>query len=104
MKRWFAPHRDLGFQLLALYLLLIVPFLIALLLFDQWVGVRIRENARANDISLASAIAQETGTSLGNSLKAVQALSVYTEVVQSDHAGMERLFSVALNTHANMNL
>ena len=104
MKRWFAPHRDLGFQLLALYLLLIVPFLIALLLFDQWVGVRIRENAQANDISLASAIAQETGTSLGNSLKAVQALSAYTEVAQSDHAGMERLFSVTLNTHANMNL
>jgi signal transduction histidine kinase len=104
MKRWFSFYRDLGFQLLALYLLLIVPFLIALLVFNQLVGVRIRENVEANDLSLASAIAQETGTSINNSLTAVQQLSAYPAVIEANHAGMAQLFSVVLNTHPNMNL
>ncbi len=34
MRRLFLFHHDLGIQLLALYLLLIVPFLLALLIFD----------------------------------------------------------------------
>ncbi len=104
MKRWLYLYRDLGVQLLALYLLLIVPFLITLLVFNQLVGVRIRENVEANDLSLAHAIAQETNNSINNSLQAVQELAAYPEVVQADSAGMDRLFSVAMNTHPNMNL
>src|SRR5574341_2010704 len=38
MRRWLSLHRDLGLQLLGLYLLLIVPFLITLLVFNQLVG------------------------------------------------------------------
>jgi PAS domain S-box-containing protein len=104
MRRWFSLHRDLGLQLLALYLLLIVPFLVTLLVFNQLVGVRIRENVEANDLSLASAIAQETDTSISNSLKAVEQLSLYPEVVQADPGGMKQLFSVVLNTHPDVNL
>ncbi len=104
MKRWLSLYKDLGIQLLALYLLLIVPFLITLLVFNQLVGVRIRENVEANDLSLARAIAQETNNSINNSLKAVQELAAYPEVIQADSAGMDRLFSVATITHPNMNL
>src|SRR5574341_554833 len=104
MRRWLSLHRDLGLQLLGLYLLLIVPFLITLLVFNQLVGVRIRENVGANDLSLANAIAKETDTSINNSLKAVQELSTYPEVIQADQAGMERLFSVILATHPDVNL
>ncbi len=104
MKRWLYLYRDLGIQLLALYLLLIIPFLISLLVFNQLVGVRIRENVEANDLSLAHAIAQETNNSINNSLEAVQKLAAYPQVVQSDPAGMDQLFSVAINTHPNMNL
>ena len=60
MRRWFRFRSDLGLQLLALYLLLIVPFLLALWVFDGLVGQRIREDAQASDTSLAQAIAQET--------------------------------------------
>jgi PAS domain S-box-containing protein len=104
MRRWIFLYRDLGFQLLALYLVLIVPFLIALLVFNQLVGVRIRQTVQANDLSLASAIAQETGTSLSNSLKAVEELSTYPEVIQADRDGMRKLFDVVLNTHPDVNL
>jgi hypothetical protein len=51
MRRWFDFRRDLGLQLLALYLLLIVPFLITLLIFDGLIGVRIREDVQASDLS-----------------------------------------------------
>ena len=104
MKRWLSLYRDLGIQLLALYLLLIVPFLIMMLVFNQVVGVRIRENAEANDLSLAHAIAQETDISISNSLKAVQELATYPEVIQADPAGMERLFGVILSTRPDVNL
>jgi PAS domain S-box-containing protein len=104
MKRWLHLYRDLGIQLLTLYLLLIVPFLISLLVFSQLVGVRIRENAEANDLSLAHAIAQETNNSINDSLQAVQKLAAYPQVVQADPAGMGQLFSVVINTHPNMNL
>lgn len=104
MRRWLTLHRDLGLQLLALYLLLIVPFLIALLVFNQWAGVRIRASVEANDRSLASAIAQETNTSLTHSLEAVRALAGYAEVNTANQPGMKRLFAVVLATHPDMNL
>ncbi len=104
VRRWLALYHDLGLQLLALYLLLIVPFLVTLLVFNQLVRVRIRQNVEANDLSLTSAIAQETDTSINNSLKAVQELAAFPEVIRADPAGMEPLFGVMLATHPDVNL
>ncbi len=103
-KRWLTIHRDLGLQLFVLYLLLIVPFLITLLIFNRLIGVRIRGDVEANDLALARAIALETDISVNNALKAVQGLSSYEEVAQSDPAGMERLFKVVLDTRPTANL
>ena len=55
MRRWLTFHRDLGLQLLALYLLLIVPFLLTLWGFDGLIGQRIREDVQTSDLSLAQA-------------------------------------------------
>lgn len=104
MHRWFAFRRDLGLQLLALYLLLIIPFLIALLIFDGLVGVRIREDVQASDLSLAQSISQEVDLATTKALTTVQGLAKFPEVIQSDPAGMEEVFQVIINTSADINL
>ncbi|MBN2116095.1 MAG: GAF domain-containing protein [Anaerolineales bacterium] len=104
MRRWIAFNRDLGLQLLALYLLLIIPFLIALLIFDRLIGVRIREDVQASDLSLARSISQEAELALTKALKTVEGLAKYPEVVRSDSAGMEAVFEVIINTSPDINL
>jgi len=104
MQRWLRFHRDLGLQLLALYLLLIIPFLITLWVFDFLIGERIRNDVAANDLSLARAIAQETDLSLSNAMTAVEELTKYPGVIDADVHAMEELFGVILNTRPDVNL
>src|SRR5690242_2123770 len=104
MRRRFSFYNDLGLQLLALYLLLIVPFSLTLLIFDGLVGQRIREDVQTSDLSLAQAIAQETDLSIGNALNMVAGLASYPSVIEADPAGMEPLFRVILNTRPDVNL
>jgi PAS domain S-box-containing protein len=104
MKRWYRFHRDLGLQMLALYLLLIIPFLATLWVFDSLVGERIQNDVAANDLSLARAIAQETDLSISNALAAVEELASYPDVVTADVNAMHELFSVVLNTRPDVNL
>lgn len=59
MHRWTAFPRDLGLQLFRLNLLLVIPFLITLWIFDGRPGVPIREDVQACDSSSAQSIAQE---------------------------------------------
>ncbi|RME91257.1 MAG: GAF domain-containing protein, partial [Anaerolineae bacterium] len=104
MRRLLYPSRDLGLQLLGLYLLLTVPFLIALVIFNQVIGQHIQADVRANDLSLARAIAQETDITISNALKAVEQLGAYPGVVEGNIDEMEALFSVVLNTRPDVNL
>ncbi|MEW5830977.1 MAG: ATP-binding protein [Chloroflexota bacterium] len=104
IRRSFSIRRDLSIQLLALYLLLIVPFLITLLVFDNLIGQRIQADVRATDLALARAIAQETNLSISRSLQAVESMAHYPGVMEADIAEMEALFSVILNTRADVNL
>ena len=104
MKRWFRFHRDLGLQLFALYLLLIIPFLATLWFFDSVVGERIQNDVAANDLSLARAIAQETDLSISNALAAVEELASYPGVIAADEDSMAALFNVVLNTRPDVNL
>jgi signal transduction histidine kinase len=104
MRRWFAFHRDLGLQLFALYLLLIIPFLITLLIFDGLIGVRIRDDVQASDLSLAQSISQEVDISVTKALSAVKGLSAYAGVINADPAEMEDIFSVIFNTTPDVNL
>ena len=104
MQRWLRFHRDLGWQLFALYLLLIIPFLAALWFFDTAVGERIQNDVAANDLSLARAIAQETDLSISNALAAVEQLANYPGVIAADEDVMDNLFGVILNTRPDVNL
>jgi len=104
MRRWLSLRKDVGLQLLALYLLLIVPVLLGLLTVSRVIGSRIRQNVEANDLSLARAIAQQTAVSIGDSLKAVQDLATYPDVVEASPEGMERLFGVILSIRPDVSL
>lgn len=104
LPHWLRFHRDLGWQLLALYLLLIIPLLVTLWFFDSVVGERIQNDVAANDLSLARAIAQETDLSISNALAAVEELANYPEVVAADIDSMQLLFDVVLNTRPDVNL
>jgi len=104
IRRWFAFHRDLGLQLLALYLLLIIPFLVTLLIFDGLIGVRIRADVQASDLSLARSIAQEVDLAITKALTTVDGLAEYPAVVASDNAGMQEVFGVIINTSPDINL
>jgi len=104
MRRWMSFHRDLGLQLLALYLLLIIPFLVALLVFDRLIGLRIRQDVQTSDLSLARAIAQETELSISSALEAVKGLAGYPSVIAAEPVGMENLFSVIMGTRPDINL
>lgn len=104
MRRWFAIRRDLGLQLLALYLLLIIPFLITLLVFDRLIGVRIREDVQASDLALARSISQEVDLAISKALATVDGLADYPEVIRADPQGMEEVFRVIINTSPDVNL
>jgi signal transduction histidine kinase len=104
LRRLLGFHRDLGLQLLALYLFLIVPFLAALWGFDRLLGERIRSDVESNDLSLARAIAQETELTISNGLKAVEELTRYPGIIQADHTEMESHFGVVYDTRPDVNL
>lgn len=104
MKRWFAFDRDLGLQLLALYLLLIVPFLITLLVFEGLINVRIRDDVQASDLSLAQSISQEVDLAITKALGIVDGLATYPGVIQADKTEMQEVFRVILNTSPEVNL
>lgn len=104
VRRLFGIHRDLGLQLLALYLFLIVPFLATLWGFDRLLGERIQADVESNDLSLARAIAQETDLTISNALKAVEELTMYPGVIQAENAEMDALFGVVYYTRPDVNL
>lgn len=103
-RRKISFLNDLGLQLLILYLLIIIPSLAMLLVFDYIAGERIQADVRANDLSLARAIALETDISISKSLQAVDALSQYPSIREAEISGMGEVFDIFLNTRPDVNL
>lgn len=96
--------RDLRLRLLALYLMFVIPVIIATLAFDRVAIPRLELEIKASELALARAIALETNTILDNSLQAVRALSEYPEVIAGDPAGMEAIFTVVQSARPDINL
>ncbi|MBE9471053.1 MAG: hypothetical protein IMY75_02955, partial [Chloroflexi bacterium] len=71
----FSVRRDLGLQLFALYLLLVVPVLAGALVFDSFARERLEQDVKAADLALARAIALETDAALNNALRTVAQLA-----------------------------
>ena len=91
-------------QLLALYLVFLAPVVVASLVFDRLASQRIESDAKAADLAVAHAIAQETNTSLDYALKSVENLAAYPPVISADKAGMEMLFSTLMSARPDVNL
>ena len=108
LNRWFSRtdylRKDLRLQLLALYLLFVVPVVLAALAFDRVAARRLEADVKAADLALARAIAVETSTLMEDSLQTVRQLANYPEVLQEDRQGMERLFHLILDTRTDVNL
>lgn len=100
----FSIRRDLGLQLLALYLLFVGPVVLASLAFDQAISQRLENEVKAADLALARAIAQETNTTLDYALQAVNQLAAYPAVVNMDNGGMEVLFGNFMSARPDVNL
>lgn len=104
---WFRGarlRRDLGLQLLALYVLFIGPVLVAALIFDQVMQRNLEEEVRAADLALAQAIALETNATLTNAVRTVQSLAQRSEVQRGEEAGMRATFADLILARADVDL
>lgn len=99
-----AIRRDLGLQLLALYLLFVGPVVLASLVFDRLASERLEADVKAADLSIARAIAYETSTVIDLSLQAIRQIGSYPPVIQGDQEEMEALFRVVLSARPDVNL
>jgi PAS domain S-box-containing protein len=99
-----AIRRDLGLQLLGLYLFFVGPVVVGSLYFDYYTSQRLQADVKASDLALARAIAEETNTVIDGALQAVRQLGTYPAVIESNLSGMEDLFRVLLNVRPDVNL
>lgn len=97
-------RRDLGLQLLALYLLFIGPVVLATLAFDRLAAQRLEADVKAADLALARAIAHETNTTMDGALQAVRSLASYPAVVEANQDEMAELFRILLSVRPDINL
>lgn len=100
----FSIRRDLGLQLLTLYLLFVGPVVLATLVFDRLASRQLEADVRASDLALARAIALETNTVLDAALHGVRQMAQYPAVVEADPQGMEELFRTILSVRPDVNL
>ncbi len=104
MKSRFSLRRDLGLQLLALYILFIGPVLAGALVFDVATRRNLERDIQASDLSLARAMALETNALLTNATHTVANLATMPQVVQADVPGMRELFRDVKIARSDVNL
>ncbi|MBM4422030.1 MAG: GAF domain-containing protein [Chloroflexi bacterium] len=104
MSRWLPFPRDLGLQLLALYLLFVGPVIIAAFIFDALAGARLEHDVQSADLALARSIALETDASLQNALNTVAQLSLSPQVQSRDTQHLAPLFAAVATARQEINL
>lgn len=95
---------NLGFQLFILYMLLIIPLLITLFIFDIYVGNKIQKDVQTSDNSLALSIAQESDVFITDALQMVSGLATNPDVIDLNYAKMDEIFEVVYSTQPKVNL
>jgi PAS domain S-box-containing protein len=97
-------RRDFGLQLLAVYLLFVVPVVAAGLAFDAYSSERLRADVEASDLALARAIALETDARIRDAIDAVRRLGEDPGVLAADPSRMEPLFADVATARPDINL
>jgi PAS domain S-box-containing protein len=100
----FSLRRDLGVQLLAVYLLFVLPVAIAGLAFDAYSGARMRSDVEAADLALARAIALETDARIADAFFTVEQLAQNPAVVSASPTRMEAIFGDVALSRPDVNL
>ena len=104
MKGRFSLRRDLGWQLLALYILFIGLVLIAALIFDRATRRNLEQDIQAQDLAMARAMALETNALLTNAAQTVANLAAQPAVMNADPEGMRAIFSHVMLAREDINL
>ncbi|MBI5079969.1 MAG: GAF domain-containing protein [Chloroflexi bacterium] len=99
-----SVKRDLGLQLLALYLLFVGPVIIAALIFDTVANEQLQRDVKAADLALARSIALETDVNVQNALRTVNELTLMPEVQSMDKGNLREIFSVVIASRSEVNL
>jgi len=97
-------RQNFGLQLLILYLLLVLPALTIVIVFDIIESDRIQQQAATRDLALAKAIAQQTEMTIDNALNAVEQLSHYPAVRADSIANLQTLFSIVQGSRPDIDL
>lgn len=97
-------RQDLRLQLLALYLLFVVPIFVVGFVFYYNASRRLWTDVTAADLSLARAIALETDDMLLKAKGAVAEFARMPAVINSDVAGMQQAFASAAAARQDINL
>jgi PAS domain S-box-containing protein len=100
----FSLRRDLGVQLLAVYLLFVLPVAVAGLGFDAYSGSRMRSDVEAADLALARAIALETDARIADAFFTVEQLAQNPAVISAAPARMEAIFADVALSRPDVNL
>jgi signal transduction histidine kinase len=104
MSRFTFWRRDLGLQLLALYLLFVLPVVAAALIFDRAAGMQLERDVQTADLALGRSIALETDAFLQQALAAVEAMAHLPEVQSGDPAQFAAIFAAATVARSDINL
>ncbi|HET7009953.1 MAG TPA: ATP-binding protein [Anaerolineales bacterium] len=104
LRSGFSLRRDLGVQLLAVYLLFVLPVAIAGLAFDIYSSSRLRSDVEAADLALARAIALETDARIADAFFTVRQLADDPGVRQASPPLMERTFADVALARPDVNL
>ncbi len=97
-------RRDLRLQLLALYLLFVIPIFVLVLFFYKSASQRLGADVSAADLSLARAIALETDDMLLKAKAGVETFAQMPAVIKVDLTGMEKVFAAGSAARQDINL
>lgn len=104
MRAFSWKRSDLGLQLFGLFMLLIVPLLITLIVFDFLVGKQIQKDVQVSDQTLARSIAQENEIFIASALQVVSGIAQRSEVIELDLPKMSATYQIVYDTQPNVNL
>lgn len=97
-------QQDFGLKLMALYILFVGPVIAAMLWIAHTTQSNLEDNIKAADLALARSIAQETDFAMRNALLAIEELSSYDAVIESNVAGMAEIFNNFMSARPEVNL
>ncbi|HZY40461.1 MAG TPA: cache domain-containing protein, partial [Anaerolineae bacterium] len=104
MSRLPFWRRDLGLQLLALYLVFVLPVVVAALIFDATASTQLERDVRAADLALGRSIALETEAFVQQALAAVDNFAHLPAVQSGNPDQFATLFNAALSARRDVSL